>query len=67
MDGLIQAFRVIRDCDRLLTFKAGFYQATFIILAATVAIFVADMHFKPGDKFAEPTQHTLNQGRDMLR
>ncbi len=60
IDGVVQGFRLMSDCNGCVTLKAGFDHAAFVVLAAFVAALVAQVNFYPRDVMADPAQSFLH-------
>jgi hypothetical protein len=55
-DSLTHGLRMVSHGDRLAAFEAGFHHATHVILAAFVAVLVAQVHLHPRDVITESVQ-----------
>jgi transglutaminase-like putative cysteine protease len=60
VDGLVHGRGLVRHGDRLAAFETGFHHALLVVLAAPVAVLVAEMDLHARDAIADSTQRLLH-------
>jgi hypothetical protein len=66
VDGLVQSRCLVSDRDGLAAFQAGFHHAALVVLAALIAVLVAQMYLHSRDVIADPVQGTLDYATDLI-
>ncbi len=66
VDGLVQSWCLVSDCNWLSSFEAGFHHAALVAGAVPMACLVAQMDFHLRDVSAESAQGTLYFPVDLV-
>lgn len=66
MNRLINGLRHIRNRNRLVTFKARFHHAAFVMSATLGAVFIAEMHFDASDMLRQMAECVFHRRFGML-
>lgn len=64
-DGLVKGGGLVRNGGGLASFEPDFHHAAFIIMAAFLAIQVAEVHLYPTDPIAESVQGLFHHAFDV--
>ena len=65
VDGLVQGCGLVRDHYGLAAFEAGFHHAALVVLAALVAVLVAQVDLHSRNVIAASAQGTLHDATDL--
>jgi hypothetical protein len=65
VDRLVHGCVLVSHSDRLPSFETSFHHAAFLVLAALIAVLVAQVNLHSRDMVADVIQGILNEATDM--
>jgi hypothetical protein len=66
IDGLVQVRCLVSNGCGLATLNASFHHAAFVVLAALMSVFIAEVNFHPCDVLSEAAQSAFNDTLDVI-